>query len=92
MKKFKSKVGWVVYEATAEDTVQLGGRGICDDCDKPSPTGFLVAILNSYLCPECYKKWDGTGRYYHEDKPVEDRRIAYFDHVFRNKIQEAGNE
>jgi hypothetical protein len=83
MKKFKSKVGWVVYEATAEDTLKLGGLGICDNCNNYSPTGYLVAILNSYLCPECYKKWDAGARFYPEDVPVEKQHIAYFDHVFK---------
>jgi hypothetical protein len=83
MKKFKSMVGYIVYEATAEDTQKLGGRGKCDHCDKFSETGFLVAVLNSYLCAGCYKEWDDSSRMYTEDLPVERRHEAYYDSVFQ---------
>ena len=82
MKKFKSKVGLTIYEATADDTKKLGGRGICDWCGNHSKKGFLIAVLNSYYCPECYAKFDSSSKMYEEDLPVEKRHVAYFDTVF----------
>jgi hypothetical protein len=82
MKKFKSNAGYVVYEATAEDTEKLGGCGICDRCNEPAKNGYLIAVLNSYFCPECYEDWDNNSRMYEEDLPIEARRAAYYDKVF----------
>lgn len=80
--KFKSKAGWIIYSATAEDTKKLGGLGICDACDNFSDKCFLVAILNSYLCNECFDQWDKASMYYPEDEPIERRREAYYDAAF----------
>lgn len=81
MRKIKSRVGYLVYEVTAQDTVKLGGQGICDTCGKPSPKGYLVAVLNSYLCPKCYEVWDARSLMYSEDMPLERKREAYFNSV-----------
>jgi len=82
MLKFKSKVGYLIYEATAADTEKLGGLGICDDCNNYSETGFLVAILNHYMCPKCYAEWNEGSRMYSEDLPVERKHESYYDWVF----------
>ncbi len=82
MIKTKSKAGLVVYEVTAEDIKKLGGHGICDHCNNYAKNGFLVAILNSYLCPSCYQKWDNQSQRYEEDIPIEKRREEYYDKVF----------
>ena len=55
MKKFKSKAGHVVYEATSKDTEKLGGYGVCDYCGNYAEKGYLIAVLNSYYCPDCFK-------------------------------------
>lgn len=81
MKKFISNAGYVVYEATANDTEKLGGCGICDFCGKHSPTGYLIPVLNAYYCPDCYKEWDKSSRMCPEDLHIERKRIAYYESV-----------
>jgi hypothetical protein len=83
LKKFLSKAGLVVYEATANDTVKLGGAGICDHCNTYSQTGFLIAILSSYVCKSCYDEWNARSKKYSEDQPMEERKVIYFDSVFQ---------
>ncbi len=82
MKKFVSKVGYIIYEAAASDTEKLGGRGICDFCGEHSATGYLIPVLNAYYCPECYKDWDASSQMYPEDLHIERKRIAYYESVF----------
>jgi len=82
MRKFLSKSGYVVYEATASDTEKLGGKGICDLCGSYSPTGYIVPVLNRYYCSRCYKSWDENTKMYPEDLLIEKKRIAYYDSVF----------
>ena len=85
MRKFKSRVGYLIYEATAADTEKLGGFGICDNCSSYSETGFLVAVLNHYMCCECFAEWDNGSRMYLEDLHVERKREAYYDYIFDTK-------
>jgi len=82
MKKFKSKAGHVVYEATSKDTEKLGGYGVCDYCGNYAEKGYLIAVLNSYYCPDCFKDWEKTARNYPEDRNIEKRREKYYDSVF----------
>ena len=34
MKKFTTRLGYIAYTCTAQETTYLGGIGICDDCVK----------------------------------------------------------
>ena len=79
MKKIKTKSGYIAYEATAEETGRLGGCGICDDCGEFAASGYLVPVLDHYMCPECFHDFEGRGTYYPEDIPVETRTAEYFE-------------
>ncbi len=79
MEKTKSKCGYVVYAATADETHRLGGMGICDYCGKAAETGYLIPVLNSYYCHECYDEWDSVGKYYPEDIAVQNRVAEYYE-------------
>ena len=79
MKKTRTKCGYIAYAATADDTKKTGGMGICDYCGKEAGKGYLIPILSSYYCPECYSKWDESAVYYEEDIPVQDRTAAYYE-------------
>ena len=79
MKKIKTSVGYTAYQATAYETALLGGAGICDHCGEFADEGYLVPVLNHYMCPECFKDWEQRGRFYPEDLPVEQRTIAYYE-------------
>lgn len=79
MRKITSKCGYTVYEATAFETMNLGGVGVCDECNTASMRGFLIPVLNHYMCPHCYKEWDERAVYYEEDIPHEQRVAEYYE-------------
>jgi hypothetical protein len=88
MTKFKTSSGYLAYRATAAETTLLGGRGICDDCGEYAPEGYLVPVLNHYMCEECFKVFEGCGAFYPEDIPHEQHTAAYFE----NRIPLEGDE
>ena len=51
---------------------------ICDYCAKPSETGYYIAVLNSWYCPKCYKRWRKSAKPYESDKPIERRNFQYY--------------
>lgn len=79
MRKIKSKCGYIVYEATAFETMRLGGIGVCDECNTASLNGYLVPVLNHYMCPSCYEEWNERAVYYPEDIPHEERVAEYYE-------------
>lgn len=79
MTKFKTLSGYLAYRATATETTFLGGRGICDDCGEYASKGYLVPVLNHYMCEDCFRRWGGGGTYYPEDIPYERHTAAYFE-------------
>lgn len=79
MTKFKTLSGYLAYRATADETTLSGGRGICDNCGEWSPNGYLVPVLNEYMCPKCFRDWEPGGTYYPEDIPYEQHTAAYFE-------------
>ena len=80
MKKFTTKQGYLAYRSTARETTYLGGLGICDDCGEFAEKGFLVPVLNHYMCPKCFEKWQSRGTFYPEDLPFEARTAAYYEY------------
>ena len=88
MLKFRTRQGYVAYRCTASETALLGGMGVCDDCGKFSETGFLVPVLNHYMCPRCFEDWQNRGHYYPEDVPIEQRRAAYYENIIPMEVSE----
>jgi len=80
MKKMKTRSGYIAYKATALETLQIGGQGICDECNTYSETGYLVPVLNHYQRPSCFKAWKKRVKYYPEDRYIEDRNAAWYEH------------
>ena len=79
MKKISTKQGYIAYACTAAETTYLGGLGICDDCGEAAPNGFLVPVLNHYMCPDCFEDWQSRGRFYPEDLPFESKTAAHYE-------------
>lgn len=79
MIKFKAKSGHLAYRSNAVETLLLGGMGICDDCGELATEGFLVPVLNHYMCPECFHNWENRGTFYSEDIPYEQHTAACFE-------------
>lgn len=79
MKKLQTKAGLIAYHTTAAETTLIGGMGICDECGKAPPDGYLVPVLNHWQCPECFKDWAERAKYYPEDEPFERKNAAYYE-------------
>lgn len=79
MKKFKTAKGYIVYKAIAAETALLGGIGVCDDCGQETAQGFLVPVLNHYMCPACFQDWEAHGTFYPQDTEIEAKNAAYYE-------------
>ena len=51
---------------------------VCDDCLSSPDDGYYVAVLNRWLCPNCYKHWISSAKYYKEDAWVEEQNYNYY--------------
>lgn len=65
----------VIEMSMVEVNELLGGYGICDFCNKASFTGYYIAVLNSWYCPECYEDFLKKAKRYDEDIPIEERNF-----------------
>lgn len=88
MAKIKNnKKNFLVIQMTQQEAVliwgRFGGCGICDLCNKVPEYGFFVAVLNEYLCPDCFNDWIKRAKNYKEDKHFE--KLNFDDTVHRLK-------
>lgn len=81
MVKFKNKVGCTVYRITAEECYAFGGLGICDECNSFSSYGYLIPVLNHFMCPSCYREWNLDCKFYPEDLDFEASYIRYYENI-----------
>lgn len=79
MRKITLDCGYIAYEVSSFETFLLGGAGICDHCNKHAVIGYLVPILNSWLCPQCFEEWKARAIYYPEDIWVEESNCRYYE-------------
>lgn len=84
MKKFTAKNGHLAYSADFEEISKLGGLAICDSCNEYATEGFLVPVLNYYMCPKCFARWESTADYFSEDSRYESQTAQYFERVISN--------
>ena len=54
---------------------KLNSPGICDSCMATPHIGYWVAVLNCWLCPECYKDWYDNATNYVEDQAIENKHF-----------------
>lgn len=81
MQKIRLKNGWYAYEVGAAEIVSMGGYGICDECGHTALRGYLVPVLNHWMCPQCFEEWKGQAKYYPEDEPFERRNMEYYESI-----------
>ena len=78
MIKMKNHLGYVVYKISAEECFSFGGAAICDDCNTFCPQGgYLVPVLNYFMCAHCFWEWNESCKFYPEDLEFE-RNICYY--------------
>ena len=85
MRKFLTKKGHIAYECTREEMLKVShGLGICDWCATSHFNLFLVPVLNSAMCPECFKTWENRATFYEEDKDFEVEYAHTIDKLAHN--------
>ncbi len=67
----ENKKKFIVFETSLDECLSWGGIGVCDHCNKKASTGYLVAVLNHWVCKECYDNWLINAINYPEDRPYE---------------------
>lgn len=80
MVKFKTSVGWIAYKTTTAEIMSIGGFGICDECNEAQLNGgYLVPVLNHWMCQKCFDEWKKTANYYPQDAPIEKKNSEYYE-------------
>lgn len=85
-KVIENSKGFKVIEISKEELLeklsQYGCIGICDFCGNPTEVGYYVAVINQWLCQDCYQDFISKVRYCIEDKPIEDRNFKFYSKLF----------
>lgn len=85
-----SPKGFKTIECTREEMVAIGSYGICDNCCGKPHRGLYVAVLNSWLCPGCYKEWHERARCYPQDAPIENKNFRFYKELLgAEEVQDA---
>lgn len=79
MLKRKLKNGLTYYIVSAQELTKIGGMGICDHCNNYANAGYLIPVLNHWVCPECFEKWSSYAEHYDEDDEIEERNCRYYE-------------
>lgn len=79
MIKFEIPVGWKSYLVSSDELLNIVGMGICDDCNEFSKNGFLVPVLNHYMCPQCFLDWISVCKFYPSDVEFEKHYCSVFE-------------
>lgn len=79
MKKFKLENGLTYYEVDIIDLIRIGGAGICDHCGEMHSRGYLIPVLNHWICKSCFDEWKKDAKRYPEDDIYEQRCIEYYE-------------
>ena len=80
---YENAKGYKIIEVSSYEMWNIGCGNICDHCGNPqNGTGFYVAVLNRWFCPQCFEKWYDRARNYatagSPDKRVEDRNFDIY--------------
>lgn len=87
IKKFTTRAGHVAYKTTLQETFTWGGLGICDDCGTlHREGGYLVPVLNHWMCEECFTDWQKRAKHYAEDDEYEKQVAARYERILPVEI------
>lgn len=69
-------------------TARFGAIGVCDRCCHAPHTGYYVAVLNFWLCPDCFRNWYQDAEHYEEDLAYEEKKYRSYRKLFTSAEQE----
>lgn len=89
MKEFQNNKGFLILEVSRQEMLdklgQYGCLGICDFCGKPTDKGLYVAVINQWMCPDCFFEWYIRAERYKEDIPTEERNYEFYKKTFSDE-------
>lgn len=87
MREFLNNKGFLVLEVSRERMLErlkkYGCLGICDFCAVIPERGYYVAVLNRWLCKECFDEWYSDAERYQEDIPIEERNFERYKSLLK---------
>ena len=87
MKEFSNGKGFLILEISQEEMMnkleEYGCLGVCDLCNYSTDIGFYVAVINRWLCPDCFFEWYIRAERYTEDIPIELMNYERFKSLFQ---------
>ena len=88
MKDIVTEKGFLVMEVSREELISALGEltmGVCDFCTDSPEVGYYVAVINQWLCKDCYEEWYERAEHYPEDIKFEERNYKYYKRLFNEK-------
>lgn len=85
MKKIQeTDKGYYYAEVSLRECINWGGLGLCDTCNTPIVDGgYLIWVLNSCLCDQCFNAWLNRSKRYEEDLQLQyDNSEYWFENYF----------
>jgi hypothetical protein len=83
--------GFKVLEISRDEMMdkltRYGCLGICDMCNRPASVGYYVAVINQWMCEDCYKDFVKSVDRYEEDMRIEDRNFDRYCRLFNVKAE-----
>lgn len=87
MKEVENSKGFKVLKVSRQRMLEKlwehGCVGICDFCAESPEYGYYVAVLNQWICQECYDDLMRTAINYPEDRSVEARNYEIYKSILR---------
>jgi len=75
-----TKQGYSYIECDKQDCFNWGGAAICDGCgNNMNDKVYLIYVLNSAYCPECFEEWKNHATKFVEDIDLQNQfDIRYY--------------
>lgn len=81
-KKVENPKGFLVIEVSGTENIEkIGGMAICDSCNSHSSDGYYIAVLNHWVCPDCFNEWIERAKRHEEDIRIEQRNYDFYSQL-----------
>ena len=72
-----NKKGLKIIQMSKDELIPIGGYGICDFCGITPENGYYIAVLNQWVCKDCYEQWECRTIPCKKDGEIEQRRFIH---------------
>ena len=83
MEEIKTSEGFLVLKVSNQELSKANGQEycVCDKCLSAVDYGYYVAVLNLWLCSECYANWKKNAIRYSDDILVEKKNYQFYKNL-----------